>query len=127
MRGTQPAWSRPPDGAAIERGNRDRRLRCAVQPRDISVICDVRRHKFLTAPQPRELWWPERSVQAADRRLLKLFRAGYLERFRPISPARLIPWTYQLGLEGHRLLQRAGIIGTRDGSSRVLDFGHVAP
>ena len=48
------------------------------------------------------------SVQAADRRLLKLFRVGYLDRFRPISRRGSFPWTYQLGLEGHRLLQRAG-------------------
>jgi hypothetical protein len=40
---------------------------------------------FLTAPQLRELWWPESSVKEADRRLLKLFRAGYLEHFWPIS------------------------------------------
>jgi Replication-relaxation len=84
-----------------------------VQPRDVSIVADVHRYKFLTAPQLRELWWPESSVQAADRRLLKLFRAGYLDRFRPISLDRFrpisrrgsFPWTYQLGVEGHRLLQ----------------------
>jgi Transposase, Mutator family len=59
---------------------------CRVwQPRDVALVRDVRRYKFLTAPQLRNLWWPESSVQAADRRLLKLFGAGYLERFRPIS------------------------------------------
>jgi hypothetical protein len=115
------------DGAAIERGHHDRREPCAVQPRDISVICDVRRHKFLTAPQLRELWWPQRSIQAADRRLLKLFRAGYLERFRPIARRGSYPWTYQLGAEGHRLLQRAEIIGARERFSprAVYDYGHV--
>jgi hypothetical protein len=59
---------------------------------------DVRRYKFLTAPQLRELWWSESSVQAADRRLLKLFRAGYLGRFLPICRRGSFPWTYQLGL-----------------------------
>ena len=115
------------DGAAIERGKRDRREPYAVQPRDISVIRDVRRHKFLTAPQLRELWWPQRSVQAADRRLLKLFRAGYLERFRPIARRGSYPWTYPLGAEGHRLLQRAGIIAPRERFTprAVYDYGHV--
>jgi hypothetical protein len=67
------------------------------------------------------------SVQAADRRLLKLFRAGYLDRFRPISRRGSFPWTYQLGLEGHRLLQRAGIVGPRERFVRreVYDYGHV--
>jgi hypothetical protein len=115
------------DGAAIERGRRDRREPCTVQPRDVSVIGDVRRHKFLTAPQLRELWWPQRSIQAADRRLLKLFRAGYLERFRPLARRGSFPWTYQLGAHGHRLLQQAGLIGSRERfvPRVVYDYGHV--
>jgi hypothetical protein len=115
------------DGAAIERGTRDRREPCTVQPRDISVLRDVRRHKFLTAPQLRELWWPQRSIQAADRRLLKLFRAGYLDRFRPLARRGSYPWTYQLGAEGHRLLQRAGLIAPRERFTprAVYDYGHV--
>lgn len=98
-----------------------------MQPRDVALVRDVRRYKFLTAPQLRELWWPDSSVQAADRRLLKLFRAGYLDRFRPISRRGSFPWTYQLGLEGHRLLQRAGSIGLRERFVRreVYDYGHV--
>jgi hypothetical protein len=115
------------DGAVIERGHRDRHEPCTVQPRDIRVIRDVRRHKFLTAPQLRELWWPQRSIQAADSRLLKLFRAGYLERFRPLARRGSFPWTYQLGADGHRLLQRAGIIGPRERFTprAVYDYGHV--
>jgi hypothetical protein len=58
----------------------------------------------LRRPQLRELWWPNSSVKAADRRLLKLFRAGFVDRFRPISRRGSFPWTYQLGLEGHRLV-----------------------
>jgi len=115
------------DGAAIERGTRGGREPCTVQPRDISIIGDVRRHKFLTAPQLRELWWPQRSIQAADRRLLKLFRAGYLDRFRPLARRGSFPWTYHLGAEGHRLLQRAGIIAPRERFTprAVYDYGHV--
>jgi len=115
------------DGAVIQRGRREALVPCTVQPRDVAIVRDVRRYKFLTAPQLRELWWPERSVQAADRRLLKLFRAGYLDRFRPISHRGSFPWTYQLGLEGHRLLQRAGLLGSRERfvAREVYDYGHV--
>jgi hypothetical protein len=115
------------DGAVIQRGRRDGLVPCVVQPRDVALVRDVRRYKFLTAPQLRELWWPESSVQAADRRLLKLFRAGYLDRFRPISRRGSFPWTYQLGVEGHRLLQRAGVVAPRHRFVRreVYDYGHV--
>jgi hypothetical protein len=87
------------DRAVIQRGRQELLVPCVVQPRDVALVRDVRRYKFLTAPQLRELWWPESSVQAGDRRLLKLFRAGYLDRFRPISRRGSFPWTYQLGLE----------------------------
>jgi hypothetical protein len=98
-----------------------------VQPRDVSVIGDVRRYRFLTAPQLRELWWPSGSVQAADRRLLRLFRAGLLERFRPLARGGSFPWTYHLGAEGHRLLQCAGIVDARErfAARAVYDFGRV--
>ena len=111
----------------IQRGRRERLEPCVVQPRDVSVVGDVRRYKFLTAPQLREVWWPGSSVQAADRRLLRLSRAGYLDRFRPICRRGSFPWTYQLGLEGQRLLQRAGVIGPRERFVRrdVYDYGHV--
>jgi hypothetical protein len=115
------------DGAVIQRGRRAGLVPCVVQPRDVALIRDVRRYKFLTAPQLRELWWPDSSVQAADRRLVKLFRAGYLDRFRPISRRGSFPWTYQLGVDGHRLLQRAGLIrsGERFVRREVYDYGHV--
>jgi hypothetical protein len=64
------------DGAVIQWGRRERIDPCVVQPCDVSLVADVRRYKFLTAPRLRELWWPDRSVQATDRRLLKLFCAG---------------------------------------------------
>ena len=115
------------DGAVIQRGRRGQLVPCAVQPRDLALVRDVRRYKFLTAPQLRELWWPQSSVQAADRRLLKLFRAGYLDRFRPLPRRGSFPWTYKLGLEGHRLLQRAGLVVRRErfAPREVFDYGHV--
>ncbi len=60
---------------------------CTVQPRDVGI---VRPYKFLTAPQLRELWWPASSVEAPDRRPVKLFRAGYLERPADLPP-RFLP------------------------------------
>lgn len=115
------------DEAAMQRPRRDRIVPCAIQPRDVSVVLDVRRYKFLTAPQVRELWWPGASVQAADRRLLKLFHAGLLDRFRPICRRGSFPWTYQLGLEGHRVLQASGLVEARERFVRreVYDYGHV--
>src|SRR3954452_17267115 len=100
------------DGAAIEHCYRKGLDYCALQPRDVAIVRDVWRYKFLTAPQLRELWWPTASVQAADRRLLKLFRAGHLDRVRPYARrgAGSYPWTYELGENGHRLLQDAGVI-----------------
>ena len=98
-----------------------------MQPRDVAIVRDVWRYKFLTAPQLLELWWPGGSVRAGQRRLSKLFDAGYLERFRPISGRGSFPWTYQLGAEGHRLLQRHGAIppGQRYAARGVYDYGHV--
>lgn len=100
---------------------------CAVQPRDIAIVRDLWRYKFLSAPQVLELWWPDRSVRAGQRRLSKLFEAGYVERFRPITRRGSYPWVYQLGAEGHRLLQRHGVIapGHRYASRGVYDYSRV--
>ena len=69
-------------------------------------------------------------VQAADRRLLKLFRAGHLDRFRPFARRGTgsYPWTYHLGEEGHRLLQHAGVIPrppALQARAPIFDYGHV--
>jgi hypothetical protein len=101
------------DGAVIQHDRRDRLDHCTIQPRDLALIAAVRRHKFLTAPQLLELWWPDRSAWAGQRRLLRLFRAGHLERFRPIARRGSFPWTYHLGERGHRLLQDAGLLDPR--------------
>ena len=102
------------DGAAIQRDRRDRIIPCAIQPRDVAVIRDVWRYKFLTAPQLLELHWPGGAPQVGRRRLAKLFDAGCLERFRPVSrTGGSFPWTYQLGTEGHRLLREIGELQPR--------------
>ena len=102
------------DGAVIERGQRERITHCAVQPRDLAIVRDVWRYHFLTTDQLLELWWPGASAQAGRRRLVKLFRAGYLDRFRPISRRGSYPWTYHLGADGHRMLVRSGAIPRTD-------------
>ena len=117
------------DGAAMEQSRREAVIPCAIQPRDLAIVHDVHRYKFLTAPQLRALWWPGASVQAADRRLLKIFRAGLLERFRPVAKRGegSHPWTYCLGADGHRVLQHAGLIPQTHRYKRreVYDFGHI--
>lgn len=102
------------DGAAVQRDRRDRIVPCAIQPRDVAVIRDVRRYKFLTAPQLLELHWPGGTPQVGRRRLAKLFDAGCLERFRPLTrTGGSFPWTYQLGTEGHRVLREIGELAPR--------------
>jgi hypothetical protein len=98
------------DGAVIQHDRRERLMTCTIQPRDLALIADVRRHKFLTAPQLLELWWPGGVAWPGQRRLRKLFQAGLLERFRPIARRGSFPWTYHLGERGHRLLQEAGLL-----------------
>jgi len=115
------------DGAVVARGRRDELVPLAVQPRDLQVIDAVRRHKFLTAPQLLELWWPGGTPQVGRRRLKRLFLAGYLDRFRPLATRGSFPWTYQLGREGHRLLQAAGLVerGKRFEVREVYDYRYV--
>lgn len=99
------------DGAAIARGRRAALAGpCAIQPRDLALIDAVRRYKFLTTPQLLELWWPAAAPQVGRRRLTRLFAAGYLDRFRPVARRGSFPWTYQLGREGHRLLDRKSVV-----------------
>jgi hypothetical protein len=116
------------DGAVVQHDRRDAIVPCVLQPRDLAIVRDVRRYKFLTAPQLLELWWPEAGASwPGQRRLRKLFDAGYLERFRPLARRGSYPWTYHLGPAGHQLLQRAGIIlrSQRYYARAIYDFGHV--
>jgi hypothetical protein len=115
------------DSAAIERGRRSAPKPCAVQPRDRRLLAAVRSYRFLTTDQLLELFWPHASPQAGRLRLRKLFDAGYLERFRPVARSGSFPWTFQLGREGHRLLQQAGIVpaSERYVQRAVHDYGRV--
>jgi Replication-relaxation len=115
------------DGAAIHHDRVPVAVPCATQPRDVAIIHDVWRYKFLSAPQILELWWPGKSVRAGQRRLSKLCEARYLERFRPITRRGSFPWVYQLGVDGHRLLQAHGLIlaSQRYVSRGVYDYSRV--
>lgn len=116
------------DGAVLQHDRRDEPIPCALQPRDVAIVRDVWRYKFLTAPQLLELWWPESAAAwPGQRRLRKLFDAGHLERFRPIARRGSYPWTYHLGQGGHALLQRAGVIprGQRYYQRAIYDYGRV--
>jgi Replication-relaxation len=115
------------DGAVIQRQRCDDPQPCSLRQRDLAIVRDVWRYHFLTTNQVRELWWPGRSVQAARRRLVKLFRAGFIERFRPYSPRGSYEWTYFLSAAGHRLLRDLGVIdtGSRFKPRDVFDYGRA--
>jgi hypothetical protein len=115
------------DGAVVQHDRRDELIPCAVQPRDVAIVRDVWQYKFLTATQLLELWWPGGVAWPGQRRLRKLFGAGYLERFRPFAHRGSYPWTYYLGETGHHLLQRAGHIppNQRYYPRTIYDYGRV--
>jgi hypothetical protein len=115
------------DGAIIQRQRSDDPQPCALRQRDLAIVRDVWRYHFLTTDQIRELWWPAKTAQAARRRLVKLFRGGYLERFRPYSPRGSFEWTYYLAAGGHRLLRQLGAIDpdARFKPRDVFDYGRA--
>lgn len=119
--------SRRYESAAIQHQHAEDPVPCAIQPRDVAIVNDIRRYRFLTATQLRELWWPGASAQAANRRLRKLFDAGYLDRFRPLSYRGSYPWTYHLAGGGHQLLQHAGLVSATQRFNRraVYDYSYV--
>src|SRR5687768_13219531 len=73
------------DGAAVQRDRRDQTVPRAIQPRDVEILADVWRYKFLTATQLLELHWPDCAARVGRKRLAKLFQAGLVERFRPVT------------------------------------------
>ena len=85
------------DGAAIQHDRAPRSCPCALQPRDVAIVRDVWRYKFLSAPQLLELWWPGRSrarrpapaQQAVRRRLPRALPPDRAPRIVPLDlPAR---------------------------------------
>jgi hypothetical protein len=115
------------DGAIIQRQRCDEPEPVGLRQRDLAIVRDVWRYHFLTTEQLRELWWPGKTPQAARRRLVKLFRGGYLERFRPYSPRGSYEWTYYLAAPGHRLLRQLGVLDpdARFKPREVFDYGRA--
>jgi hypothetical protein len=117
------------DELFIERGRRTEPKPALLQERDVALITDVWRYKFLTTDQLRALHWPGRSEQATRRRLVRLFEQGYLERLRPRAQmgAGTHQWTYFLGPQGHALLRSIGHLAPRAKyePKPVFDFAYV--
>jgi integrase-like protein/protein involved in plasmid replication-relaxation len=74
-----------------------------------------------------QLHWDGGSLGPAQRRLQKMFNAGLLERFGPVSLRGSYPWTYHLGERGHVILRDSQVVetGWRYRPHVVLEFGHV--
>jgi hypothetical protein len=118
------------DGAMLQRDKRragDEVGECRVSGRDIAIVRDVWRYRFLDTDQLAALHFPGRTGQAVRRRLAKLFQAGYLDRFRPYSRKGSYPWTYQLAPAGHKLLQQTGHLDptARYQPRQLLDYSYV--
>jgi hypothetical protein len=118
-------------GLLIEHGRRDGGpVASMLQPRDVDVLHDAWRYRFVSGEQLQELHWPNASPQARRRRLVALFRAGYLERLRPRSHRGegSYQWSYYLGSSGHRVLQQVGLIDRRATywQPRVFDYSRIA-
>jgi hypothetical protein len=118
------------DGAMLQRDKRrpgDEVGECRVSGRDIAIVRDVWRYRFLDTDQLAALHFPGRTGQAVRRRLAKLFQAGYLDRFRPYSRRGSYPWTYQLAAAGHKLLQQTRHLdpAARYQPRRLLDYSYV--
>jgi hypothetical protein len=114
-------------GAVLQHDAREQIVPMAIQPRDFAIVLDVWRYKFLTAPMVHELHWAGGSLWPAQRRLQKMFNAGLLERFRPVSLRGSYPWTYHLGERGHVILRDSQVVDTgwRYRPHVVHEFGHV--
>ena len=115
------------DHDRVEIDTREALFPLPIQRRDLAIVRDVWRYKLLATAQLHELWWPGRTQRAAQKRLTRLFQGGLLERFRPVTRRGSYPWIYQLGPEGHRTLQRAGLMAPRQRYERrdVYDYTYV--
>lgn len=125
---TQAGLSARYERLVLQRGKRSG-PEVAVAPTDRDVIlCEtVRQLRFASKPQLAELLWPGAVRQAPERRLLKLFQAGYLDRMRPQAPRSggSFPWVYTLGRRGHELLVSNGYVRGEFRPNRVVDFSYV--
>ncbi len=89
----------------VQRDRREEIEPCAVTERDIDILIGLWRLKFLTTSQIAALWFNGANEWAWRRRLLKLFRSGLSERFRPNCIPGSHEWTYVLSRDGYDLLR----------------------
>lgn len=75
----------------------------APQPRDLEILRALWRYRFLLTSQIAREWWPGKSLYAAQRRLLRMTAAGWVERFRPRLSKGKHEWVYQLARQGFEL------------------------
>jgi len=112
---TQRRGTRAPYEKHLKRPASDLEVAFEWQPRDYEILVSVLDHRFLTGELLQYLFPPDRASQAKDggrlsphsgsnleRRLRKLFRAGYLDRLRPVRAGVLV---YTLSDKGAKLLR----------------------
>jgi Replication-relaxation len=75
----------------------------APQPRDLEILRALWRHRFLLTSQIASEWWPGKSLYAAQRRLLRMTAAGWIDRFRPRLSKGKHEWIYELARAGFEL------------------------
>ena len=115
------------DQAVLWVDRRERVEPCALQPRDVEILADLWRYKFLRTDDVAALRWETGERRAPQRRLTKLFRAGYLDRFRPRLWRGSLPWTYALAREGFKLAEACGALaeGARYVERPVFNYQYV--
>jgi Replication-relaxation len=112
------------DAAVLQWGRRGPLVPCAVQARDVEILAALWRHHFLTTAQIATLWWPGTALQQPQRRLVRLFRAGLVERFRPYVNRGSYQWTYTLSRDGFWVARGSGALpgGARFTRRSVYDY-----
>lgn len=92
-------------GISWDRHAPDPDLARALTPasRDLELLAALWEHRLLLTSQIASEWWPDNSPTAAQRRLAKLARAGWVRRFRPTVVQGNHEWIYQLAQDGFAL------------------------
>ena len=119
-------------GTLLQHGKRDEAPAASLQlqQRDVALLHDVWRYRFVTTGQLASLHWPDTPLRYFRRRLTHLFELGYLERLRPHARRGdgSYPWIYYLGAAGQATLVGAGHLDHRGGykPARVWDYSRIA-
>lgn len=73
------------------------------QARDLEIIRALWRYRFLLTSQIAREWWLGKSLWAAQKRLLRMTAAGWVQRFRPRLSKGKHEWVYELARKGFEL------------------------